>query len=37
MIKRKLEKRIERYFFKGKALILFGLRQAGKTTLMEEI
>ncbi len=37
MIKRELEKHIERYFFKGKALILFGPRQAGKTTLMEEI
>ncbi|HED11955.1 MAG TPA: AAA family ATPase [Caldithrix abyssi] len=37
MIKRELEKRIEHYFFKGKALILFGPRQAGKATLMEEI
>ena len=37
MIKRELEEKIERYFFKGKALILFGPRQAGKTTLMEAI
>ena len=37
MIKRELEEKIERYFFKGKALILFGPRQAGKTTLMEVI
>ncbi len=37
MIKRELEEQIERYFFKGKALILFGPRQAGKTTLMEAI
>lgn len=37
MIKRELEKHIEHYFFKDKALILFGPRQAGKATLMEEI
>lgn len=37
MIKRVLEKQIERYFFKGKALILFGPRQSGKTTLMETL
>lgn len=37
MIRRELEKQIERNFFKGKALILFGPRQSGKTTLMEMI
>lgn len=37
MIKRTIENQIEQFFFKGKALILFGPRQSGKTTLMEAI
>ncbi|NCA86594.1 MAG: ATP-binding protein [Clostridia bacterium] len=37
MIKRHLESKIEKDFFKGKAIILLGARQVGKTTLMKEI
>lgn len=37
MIKRHLESEIEKDFFKGKAIILLGARQVGKTTLMKEI
>ncbi len=37
MIKRELEKQIEQYLFRGKAIILFGPRQSGKTTLLEAI
>ncbi len=37
MIQRIVEKQISRFLFKGKALILFGPRQSGKTTLMEAL
>ncbi len=37
MIKRHLESKIENYFFKGKAIILMGARQVGKTTMIKEI
>ena len=37
MIKRILQNRIEDCFFKGKAVILYGARQVGKTTLIQEI
>lgn len=37
MIDRFLQKNIEDRLFKGKALILFGARQAGKSTLVEQI
>jgi len=37
MITRELEKQIRQHLFKGKAIILFGPRQSGKTTLMESI
>ena len=37
MIERDLKKIIEKYLFKRKAIILFGARQTGKTTLMEQI
>lgn len=37
MITRELEKQIEQYFFKSKAIILFGPRQSGKTTLVESV
>ncbi len=37
MIKRELEKQIDPYLFRGKAIILFGPRQSGKTTLLEAI
>src|SRR4030043_280755 len=37
MIKRILQDRIEGCFFKGKAVILCGARQIGKTTLIREI
>lgn len=36
MIKRVLEKNIEDRMFKGKALLLFGPRQCGKSTLVED-
>ena len=37
MIKRILEEKIKSYLFRGKAIIVFGPRQAGKTTLIENI
>ncbi len=37
MVRRILQKRIERCFYKGKAIILYGARQVGKTTLIREI
>ncbi len=37
MIERHLKKSIEKYLFKKKAIILYGARQTGKTTLMEQI
>ena len=37
MIKRQLQEEIERRFFKGKAIIVFGARQVGKSTLMRQI
>ena len=37
MIIRSLEQRIETKLFKGKAIILFGPRQAGKSTMVESI
>ena len=37
MIHRIVEKQIKQFLFKGKALILFGPRQSGKTTLMESL
>lgn len=37
MIKRLLEKNIKNDLFKGKVIILYGARQVGKTTLIQEI
>jgi hypothetical protein len=37
MISRILAKNIEDKFFKGKAILLFGARQVGKTTLLEQL
>ena len=37
IIKRELEARIKARLFKGKAIILYGPRQSGKTTLVEQI
>ncbi len=37
MIKRILQNTIEQRLFKGKAILLFGPRQAGKSTLVEEL
>ncbi len=37
MIERHLKKNIEKNLFKKKAIILYGARQTGKTTLMEQI
>ena len=37
MIKRVVELQIIKRLFKGKAVILYGPRQSGKTTLMESI
>lgn len=37
MIKRQLETTIKERFFKGKALLLFGPRQSGKSTLVENL
>jgi len=37
LIKRILEDRIKQRLFKGKAIILYGPRQSGKTTLVEQI
>ncbi len=37
LIKRKLEKKIEKSLFKNKAIIITGPRQSGKTTLVKQI
>lgn len=37
IIKRTIQKRIEDKLFKGKAIILYGPRQVGKTTIVKEI
>lgn len=37
MIKRKLEEIILPYFYKGKAILIFGARQVGKTTMLKSI
>jgi len=37
MIKRNIQNRIEASLFKGKAIIIYGARQVGKTTLIREI
>src|SRR5690606_12743203 len=37
MIQRTFKKKIQERLFKGKALIIFGPRQSGKSTLVEEI
>lgn len=37
IIKRELEERIRTCLFKGKAIILYGPRQSGKTTLVEKL
>jgi len=37
MIQRHLKRNIEKYLFQKKAIILYGARQTGKTTLMEQI
>jgi len=37
MVKRHLEKEIAKYLFKGKAIIIYGARQVGKTTMVEKI
>ncbi len=37
MIQRHLYKKIKNNLFKGKAILLFGARQVGKTTLIESL
>ena len=37
MIRRVIDKKIENFLFKGKAILLFGCRQIGKTTSLNEI
>lgn len=37
IIKRVLQEKINARFFQGKAILLFGARQVGKTTLMQEV
>jgi predicted AAA+ superfamily ATPase len=37
MIRRVLQSQIEQRLFKGKAILIFGLRQAGKSTMVEAI
>lgn len=37
MIKRSIEPKIEKAIFQGKVIVLYGPRQAGKTTLVKEI
>ncbi|MDP1762726.1 MAG: hypothetical protein Q8L07_02485 [Sediminibacterium sp.] len=37
MIQRILEATIKKDLFKGKAILLFGPRQSGKSTLIEEV
>jgi predicted AAA+ superfamily ATPase len=36
IVKRILYDRIKSYLFKGKAIIIYGARQVGKTTLVKE-
>lgn len=36
-IKRTIEQKIKDYFFKGKAIIVYGARQVGKTTLIKSL
>jgi len=37
MLKRRLQEKIQKELFKGKAIIIYGARQVGKTTLMKQI
>ncbi len=37
MIKRSIEELIQKYLFKNKAIIIYGARQVGKTTLVESL
>jgi hypothetical protein len=37
MLKRRLQEKIQKELFKGKAIIVYGPRQVGKTTLMKQI
>lgn len=37
ILKRELQKQIEKKLFRGKVIIVYGPRQAGKTTLIKEI
>jgi predicted AAA+ superfamily ATPase len=37
LIERKIRKKIENLFFKGKAIIIYGPRQVGKTTLIKQM
>lgn len=37
MLKRRIQKSIQDNLFKGKAIIIYGSRQAGKTTLMKQV
>jgi len=37
MIERALKEKIKNDLFKGKAILLFGPRQSGKSTLIEEV
>ena len=37
MVKRIIEKHIKKRFFKGKAILIFGPRQVGKTTLLKSL
>ena len=37
LVERKISKKIEDLFFKGKAIIIYGARQVGKTTLIKQI
>ena len=37
IFKRKIQKNIENYLFKGKILVVYGARQVGKTTLVKSI
>ena len=37
IIKRQIQERVEKVFFKGKAVVIYGARQVGKTTLIQMI
>ena len=37
MLKRRIQKSIQNNLFKGKAIVVYGPRQVGKTTLMKQI